>query len=227
MGKLLRNVLFAVFGAGLLGSLLGSIFSPFTDQLVKALGINSSAWVAPMLDFLSSYWFRIAVLFIEGATIGAWSHWLATKWDRRREAKAPDPVDTRLRINFDPSGSKHFIEEYQSNVGCWQQTVVAFDAHGDQGSSSILHVDTLSLAFTVPVDYERPVVDAKGGSLGSYNFFPLGSRGAVFQFFGPIQATQIDIWFPPLGYYENKNVANKDRFSTRSGASGVVAEVSS
>jgi hypothetical protein len=72
-------------------------------------------------------------------------------------------------------------------------------------TKSIIHTDTFSVVFTEPIQYERPIIESFGHKLGGFNFFSLGTRGAVFQFFDSVQAPMIEIWFPPPGYYEQQS----------------------
>jgi hypothetical protein len=113
--------------------------------------------------------------------------------------------DTRLRLRLDPAGTKNYLQESESNIGNWQQTIVAIGAEDkDNNKTTVLHTDTFAMTFTEPVDYERPIIDSFGHKLGGYNYYSLGTRGAMFQFYDAVQAPVIEIWFPPPGYYANR-----------------------
>lgn len=114
--------------------------------------------------------------------------------------------DTRLRLRLDPAGTRNYLQDAESNISNWQQTIVAMDAHDDKKQTTpIIHADTFSMTFVQPVDYERPVIESFGHKLGGFNFYSLGTRGAVFQFYDAVQAPMIEIWFPPIGYYAEQS----------------------
>lgn len=94
MATLLRNI-FAVVGAGIIAALLAVLFEPFFFfQTFAHIGIDSSQWVDPAITALSVLWadetFRLIAAGLTGAAIGAWLHFWATKWERRRAAPPPD-----------------------------------------------------------------------------------------------------------------------------------------
>jgi hypothetical protein len=91
----------------------------------------------------------------------------------------------------------------ESNIANWQQTIVAMDAHDAENKTTpVVHADTFSVVFARPVEYERPTIESFGHKLGGYQFYSLGTRGAVFVFYDAVQAPMIEIWFPPPGYYD-------------------------
>jgi hypothetical protein len=114
-------------------------------------------------------------------------------------ASAAD-VPTRLRLRLDPAGTHGYLQESIANIDGWRQTIVRIDA-----APELFQADTISITFQQDITYEQPIVESFGHKLGGYNFWPLGKKGAVFQFFDRIQAPVVEIWFPPLGYYQQKS----------------------
>jgi hypothetical protein len=214
MGAIFRWFLLVIVGVGFLSAFVAVLFEPFASEVLLRLGVDSSKWAGPVLSFLMENWPVAIIIFVCGLAAGAWAHFAITKIDRRGQVSAINRPDTRLRLKIDSSGSMNFIEEYQANVSHWQQSIVRVAPVSDD-SPPIVHADILSLAFDVPIEHERPIVEAKGGDLKGYNFYSLGTRGAVFQFFGVIQASELDIWFPPFGYYAQRSDLNRDRLSPR------------
>lgn len=150
--------------------------------------------------------YRLVASFIVGLTLGMW---LDTLLRRREQGSgrvlANPPVsytDTRLRLRLDPAGTGTLLQEQAINIHSWQQTCVRADFSGEDGTKQVFHSDTLSLTFEVPIPYSRPIINTFGHKLDIYNFYPLGTHGAVFQFAGNIQAGMLEIWFPPPGYYD-------------------------
>ena len=205
-------------------------FSEFVTQpwflLLAALlaGLTVGAWIDVLLRRAEA---RIRenprltlplVLMLGGGLLGAFSLAAGAIWyiaeirpnppAQKTEATSaqplPDRPDTRLRIRLDPSGTRQYLQVAQSNIYRWQQTIVAMEGMGAEGSQPLLHVDNLSIVFDEAIEYERPILEPFGHKLGSYNFFRLGNRGAVFQFFDRIQAPLVEIWFPPPGYYAER-----------------------
>jgi hypothetical protein len=129
-----------------------------------------------------------------------------SKTPSERKRQIDQRLETRLRIKLDPSGTKNYLEESQSNIFSWRQTVVLIEGKKKDGSSnSILHNDTFSIIFERDIDYERPIIESFGHQVGSYNFWPMGKKGCVFQFFDGPKAPLMEIWFPPLGYYGSRS----------------------
>jgi hypothetical protein len=121
------------------------------------------------------------------------------------KTETPRP-DTRLRVRIDPAQTKIYLQDGESNIGNWQQTIVAMGSEEKNGDKkSIFHADTISMTFAQDIDYERPIIESFGHKLGGWNFYSLGRKGAVFQFYDSIQAPMIEIWFPPIGYYAEQS----------------------
>lgn len=84
MGTLLRYLL-----SGFAGAFMAMFAEPFFSALLFGLGIDTSHWAGPVMIFISELaqmeWFRLLGAGVIGSATGAWLHWLATKWDRRKQ----------------------------------------------------------------------------------------------------------------------------------------------
>ncbi len=205
MASLLRYILSAFAGA-----FLAMFAEPFFSALLQDLGIDTSKWAGPLMTqvwlILAEDWVRLVGAGVVGAAIGAWSHWLAISFDRRiiAEPKPPRP-DTRLRIRLGDDGT--FLQEAAINIDGWQQTCHSFSVKGVGGVESN-QFDTLSITFEVQIDYERPIINTYGHKTPRVNFFNIGRNGSVLQFLDKIEAPIFEIWFPPIGYYDEKTKAS-------------------
>ena len=199
MGAVLRYILLSLAAA-----FVAMFAEPFFSELLRRFGIDTSQWVEPIVTLASQIWFQLLASGVVGATIGAWGHWALTKLERKPARPALPRPDTRLRLRLDHSGTRHYLEERQTNIYSWRQTIVSMQGVAGVGRDPLLHVDNLSVIFEQDIEYERPVLEAFGHALGGYNFFLLGTKGAVFQFVDRIQAPVVEIWFPPPGYYANR-----------------------
>lgn len=142
------------------------------------------------------------VILVGGAIAGAIAFNAAPS-----QGAANTRPDTRLRIRLDPAGGRNYVQDGQSNITYWQQTIFEMSAQ-DANKTPIIHVDTISLTFDQDIDFERPTIESFGHKIGGYNYYPLGRKGAVFQFYDAISAPMIEIWFPPLGYYAEQSKKN-------------------
>lgn len=204
--KNIFRIIISTFAVALFGAFSSSVFEPFFTELCRKIGIDPVSWVAPLLGQFHSTLFITVMVYFAGFACGMWAQYLNVRFETKRSKNSGRP-NTRLRFKIDPAGTKLFLEEYRDNIDAWQQTIVAMGAD----HSNILHVDNLSITFESPVSYSRPIVEGKDGSVGAYNFYPLSNKGAVFQFFGPIQASEVDVWFPPPDFYERKTAFLKEQ----------------
>ena len=164
--------------------------------------------VTALTDRLDPFWVVSGLSFTVGAALALWIDSLF----RRRGTEPAPPVaaprprpDTRLRLRLGPTGSRYYLQEASSNIEHWQQALVSMQGQTNIGKEPLFHNDTLVVTFTEEVDYDRPIIDSFGHELGGYNFFPLGRKAAMFQFFGDNQAPMVEIWFPPPDYYAEKS----------------------
>lgn len=84
MGAAIRYVLLGIVLAGFGAQLV----EPFAAEIYKRLGLDSAEWVEPVATILENEAAWPAFLVIVGMTVGAWLHWLASKWDRRSDHKS-------------------------------------------------------------------------------------------------------------------------------------------
>lgn len=112
-----------------------------------------------------------------------------------------------LRLRRDPNGSRSLLQEGERNIHAWQQVIVGIDFK-DENADKVgvgFIADTLSITFGKPTSYERPTIDTFGHHLEGVTFYPLGTHGAVFQFYGGLPVDAIEIWFPPIGHYAKQS----------------------
>jgi len=201
----------AIVGGGVITPVVGEFFIKLAEEY--GAYDQPSTKVGAAMGAISAITGRPAFPWIAGILIGfALGIWL-DYFLRRSEpngmsgssTKLPGGrADTRLRIQLDSAGTGHYLQVRKSNVECWQQTIVAMDGDGAGEAKRLFHVDHLAITFATDIEYERPIIEAFGHELPGYNFFSLGKKGAIFQFFGQMQAPVVEIWFPPLGYYEQR-----------------------
>lgn len=131
---------------------------------------------------------------------------------RMRQWGATPRPDTRLRLEIDPAGTWNYHQLKAENILRWQQFVYSIGGRKKKnGPKEILfHADVISLTFENDIEFERPIISSFGHVLGGYSFYPLGQKGAMFCFVGAIQAPVIEIWFPPLGYYAQRQAIEGD-----------------
>ena len=194
----------------------GIVLTPFlqapASKLAEKLHFDSylsDRW-GPFMQWLSDLIQNPSYIFLAGLVAGApaalWLDYLFREYDRQKRATVLPVltyVDTRLKLRRDPSGSKSLLQEGQKNIHGWQQTIVGLDFKGENHEKvdGGFLADTLSIAFERAIPYERPTIDTFGHHLEGVSFYPLGSHGAVFQFYGGVPAGAIEIWFPPPGHY--------------------------
>ena len=147
-----------------------------------------------------------AAVLLVAAAIVFFAHSATATTGGAAAVKTSGRPDTRLRLRLDPAGTRNYLQESETNIANWQQTIVAMSSHDTANNTMpIIHADTFSLVFTQPIDYERPIIESFGHKLGGFNFYSLGTRGAVFQFYDAVQAPMIELWFPPPGYYAQQS----------------------
>lgn len=77
------------------------LVEPFFSALLEELGIDTSQWARPAVMFgqllASQLWFQLLTAATIGATIGAWGHWLATRYDRGKN-EPPEGTLSRDKI---------------------------------------------------------------------------------------------------------------------------------
>lgn len=124
---------------------------------------------------------------------------------RESGAKVGIRPDTRLRLQRDPAGTGNYLEISQFNISQWQQVFIESTGYMEDGSERKLHhYDTIAITFSHPIAYERPILNSFGHDLVAYSFYSLGTQGAMFQFTGAVDVPVLEIWFPPVGYYAQR-----------------------
>ncbi|AWC25343.1 hypothetical protein CO731_05053 [Aminobacter sp. MSH1] len=82
MGKIFRFVLL-----GITSAFMAMFAEPFFSELLRRVGVDTSAWVQPAMALMSwatsTPWFQFLTVLFMGATIGAWLDWLLRKVDAR------------------------------------------------------------------------------------------------------------------------------------------------
>lgn len=96
MGKVLRWVLGAIASAIFIGAASAMLAEPFWQHLFAKLGIDSSRWVEPITQIFFTSWFRLLCAGVFGSAIGAWVHWAAVLYDRRKPKREADLCDFLL-----------------------------------------------------------------------------------------------------------------------------------
>jgi len=164
MGAAWFRAIAGILAAGCIAALLAMFFEPFWQEVLRQLGVNTAAWVAPMLMFLSSKWFPHAAMFIIGLASGAWLHWLLSMLDRRREGleTVSDTIiyANRSVLRLRVSGKSETPHEiYHENIKNWYSFYtkeIRFDGLSEAG-------DVVAGGLYFPPDwlfvvrFERPV----------------------------------------------------------------------
>ena len=98
MGFIIRIAL-AVAALLFVGPFAAMLAEPFFAELLSDLGIDTSRLGGPVAMLLSQLWFQLLAVGVFGAAVGAWLHWLATKFDKKNR-----PIQlaekTHLRLQF-------------------------------------------------------------------------------------------------------------------------------
>ena len=211
MRRRVKSLLVALLTFVVGSSIVGALIQANVQELARAGGwgwdqLGVKYWgllVTALTDHPNPFWVVSGLSFTVGAALALWVDSLL----RRPETEPAPPVaaprprpDTRLRLRLGPSGSRYYLQEASSNIEHWQQALVSMQGQANIGKEPLYHNDTLVVTFTEEVDYDRPIIDSFGHELGGYNFFPLGRKAAMFQFFGDNQAPMVEIWFPPPDY---------------------------
>ena len=186
------------------------IFAPFLQAWAQELGWFSEpgqkvhVWITWLSRLPSSSQFAWSVGGLLGLATGFTAGVLLDAYVRKKERSSPSSyIDTRLRLRRDPAGTNHYLQEEAHNIHRWHQPVYKMDAEGRRGKvATILYIEAIAITFETPIDYDRPVVEAFGHTLPGYTFFPLGTRGAFFFFNAEVATPVIEIWFPPVGYWD-------------------------
>ncbi len=159
-------------------------------------------------EIASAQWFH----WLGGAAIGfAAGVWLDA-YVRERDQRAQKWVDTRLRLQRDPAGTRNYHQERASNIESWQQLVVQLKFEGAPGSDlppKEIQFDTIIVTFKERFPYSRPIIETFGHKLESYTFHPIGQSAAAFQFVDKLNVPLAEIWFPPPNHYEKIKVASE------------------
>jgi hypothetical protein len=104
MGAAVRYILL-----GFAGAFLAMFSEPFFSEVLRLAGVDTSQLAGPVVTFLSGLmaeeWFRLLAAGVIGAAIGAWLHWVGSRFDRRRYdggpmTRSPGPA-ARLRTQED------------------------------------------------------------------------------------------------------------------------------
>lgn len=97
MGKMLRYILLSILGVAILAAFFAMLFEPFFAALLVRFEIDSSSWVDPMLEVFANRWVHVILAGLLGATLGAWAHWGASKFDAPRDRIKTD-ADNQKRL---------------------------------------------------------------------------------------------------------------------------------
>jgi len=143
MEKTLRIVL-GVIGSLVLAALATVVLEPFFSEILTRIGIDSSSWVEPMIEILSSH--REWLLFLVGLVGGVWLHWGAMKFDKRAKAMTEtERVKARASAIADDLATRiryvdHILTDgNQSDVSKWKQKI---DFQRTSFSALPLEIDT-------------------------------------------------------------------------------------
>ena len=88
MGKLIRYFAFGILGVGILAAAVAMFAEPFFQELYKRQGIDSAAWVSPLLSVFHYQQTHIVITAMIAAGLGAWANSVATRFDRSRLEKS-------------------------------------------------------------------------------------------------------------------------------------------
>ncbi|WP_193188742.1 hypothetical protein [Nisaea sediminum] len=168
---------------------------------------DPSSFIPDLPWYQAGYWTVLALGVLTGATVAHWKpHWFG--WPKKK----PVRPDTRLRLRLDPSGNGQYVEVSGSNIESWQQAITRMESQNqNEPNGVVFHNDNLAITFTIPIEYERPIIETYGHQITGYNFYPLGRTGVFFQFLGALQPPAIEIWFPPFGYYQSRGASEDQR----------------
>lgn len=120
MGRILRFSLAAIASAIFSGAALAMLAEPFWQELYKRLGIDSSKWVGPMIDLFSKEWVHLVFSGIFGSAIGAWAHWMASKFDNMRAPTAqssPNHASRKVETADDVAASDDTKSHWRADIG--------------------------------------------------------------------------------------------------------------
>lgn len=193
---LIAFIIKTIFGAEI-AEFWNATIRPFVEK-------NAWDWILTTLEFTATFWGGVVVTLILILVI---ERTLAKLAGRTLNPSVKARLETRLRIRVDPNGTA--IEEINKNT-IWQQTIWGVDtiSNGtEDNSGQVFRGDTISIAFTEPIDYERPIVETFGHSAKLYGSYPLGRNGHVFVFVEGLPPV-VDIYFPEPGYYEQNTNEN-------------------
>lgn len=180
------------------------------DTIAPYLSAKLGPWSTSMLEAIGPYWAGFGSAFLIIFLVEMVFAWRRSRLSPTLENLNVSYTETRLKLRLDPAGTKNLLEISQNNVSAWRQSIVKFSGVKENGEANpglVFHTDTISMTFDRPINYDRPIVEAFGHQLGGFNFYPLGTQGAVFQFYGGVQAGMLEIWFPPIGHYAAQSEA--------------------
>lgn len=169
------------------------------------LGRNAGPLVGPAMSFVVAN--AVALIGVVGLIVVSFFIGREFSTPANETTNQKGWTETRLRVRRDPSGSGSFLQVVCVNVDGWQQTFSKIshrDAEGKQ-LSEIQH-DNIVITFEQQFRHSRPIIDVFGHRLPAYQYFPVGTRGALFMFTDAIDAPIMDIWFPPPDHYEKTGV---------------------
>lgn len=175
---------------------------------IRAIGLFISSltdskffpWIGGVIiGFTAATWFEKALKYFGERYFGG----SATESSSPNVKRSAGRPDTRLRIRLDPNQTNHYFQDKINNIFSWKQTVMQVSVDGVDGHRTVIHCDHIIVTFEEDTEYERPIVDSFGAPIPGYSFFSLGKKGAISQFTDRIQAPTIEIFFPPLGYYNS------------------------
>ncbi|WP_417686378.1 hypothetical protein [Roseibium sp.] len=108
MRHFIRLVAIIGLGSGIIAAAVAMFAEPFFEELYSQLGVDTSRWVTPALNFIISESGKLTIALAIGFGVGVLAHWLATKWDRyhsRDSGKNTKPGSPRKVLAVTPGGS--------------------------------------------------------------------------------------------------------------------------
>lgn len=144
MGACVRYILLALGAAA-----AAMLFEPFFSEVLRSAGIDTARWVRPVMSMFafvaSSTWMNMLAISIVGAAIGAWAHYVASIFDKRRPSKSERLSYLAFdfdNLNGDLRGLITFWSSRRAPLGHWSGDIY--------GKLCALHADLNQIGIRIP-----------------------------------------------------------------------------